>query len=153
MSHLTNARHFAPRRPLRLIRRKAGGVICRSFQTNDGTRPKNSWAKSAQKPITLVSCLLTSEAHHVAFDPKGRRVGGRQELHRAWMDHVGGELGIVGAHGKAFVEFLAFKADLLATPAAAHREQGKVNGIRTAVTISEWSSVTVRVWLRPSESV
>jgi hypothetical protein len=69
--------------------------------------------------------FVDQEAHLGSLDSKSRRLEGHQELHRAWVDHIGGELGIIGAHGEAIVEFLALESHLLATPAAPDREQRK----------------------------
>ena len=48
-------------------------MICRSFQANDGMRLKNSCAKSAQKPISCVSCLSTEKR---ITSPSIRKPGG-----------------------------------------------------------------------------
>jgi len=77
------------------------------------------------EPDQLCVVFVDQEAHLGSLDPEGRGLEGHQELHRAWVDHIGGELGIVTAHGEAVVEFLALESDFLAVPAAPDREQRK----------------------------
>jgi hypothetical protein len=54
--------------------------------------------------------LFDEEPHQLVLDPERRRLDRHQELHRPGMDHVVGELGVVGPHLERVVELLALES-------------------------------------------
>ena len=91
--------------------------------------------------------LVDVEAHHVALIRKG---GGsaavKNSMVRGWITSDA-NLASSARTVKRLLNSSLSKRTFLPPQLPPTESMGSVNGIRTAVTISEWFSVTVRVWL------
>lgn len=66
--------------------RNRGGVTCRLSQTKDGTRPKKSWAKSAQVPMSWVSCTASwKRIERLSIQNPGGRTVIKNSIVRGWI--------------------------------------------------------------------
>ena len=133
--------------------RNRGGVICRSFQTKEGTRARNACAKSAQVPISSVSCWLTE--NRITCPSILKPGGGSAISHsmvRGWITSYANFGADVRTVKRSLNSSLSKRTFSPPQPPSMD-SIGSENGRLTAVTTSEWFSVTVRVRDRPSESV